>query len=275
MAPPSGWHIGPEEKRMREVVLDNWCRCSNKLCARYINRKKKQEVLDGTTCPVCGIGTLNPYTLTEEQLYFMFNERVNASNTKLIKQELALTAEEAFIANGEQVFSEKAIENVEYYVSRSRPPMKGFLDRYGFFHGFDENDLSRRCHDANCTIMHVSDEHNLWVWERPITNARYQIGVDVGYGRGGDYSVAVVNRVGQPGACDFHVATLRTNTIDPLTFAYDLAKLGKFYNDAEIAIEYNPPGNSTADQLLNNLTYPNCYRRKSQDVSRGNGSSYH
>jgi len=275
MAPPQGWKLGSEENRMREVVYDNWCRCSNKLCARYINRKKKQDVLDGKTCPVCGIGKLEPYTLSEDQLYFMFNERVNASNTKLIKQELALTAEEAFIANGEQVFSEKAIENVEYHVVNAKNPMKGFLDRYGFFHGFNDDDLSRKCHDHNCKIQHISDEHNLWVWDRPVTNARYQIGVDVGYGRGGDYSVAVVNRVGPPGSIDVQVATLRTNTIDPLTFAYDLAKLGKYYNDAEIAVEYNSPGNSTADQLLNNLTYPNCYRRKHQDVSRGGSSSFH
>ncbi len=278
LAPPGGWRPSEEETRMREVVYDNWCKCSNRLCGRYFNRKNSNGLVDGLKCNVCEIGKLDPYILTDEQMYFMAAKKAGVTDDeelKSIKQELALTAEEAFISKGEQVFSAKAIENVEHYVSKASTPMKGFLDRYGYFHGFHPDDIERKCHDENCSIRHITDEHNLWIWEKPITNARYQIGSDVGYGKGKDYSVAIVNRVGSHGGADHHVATLRSNIIDPLSFAYELSKLGKFYNDAEIAIEYNSPGNSTADQLLNNLTYPNCYRRKSQDIARGNGGMYH
>lgn len=262
LAPPSGWRIGEEEKRMRDVVESNWCRCSNKVCGRYFNRKTPTGTLDGTTCQVCDSGTLEPYVLRDDQIYFIVNERVNASNTKSIKQELALTAEEAFIAKGEQVFSEKAIENVEYFTERAPSPLKGFFDRHGYFHGYSDNDLGRKCHLEGCSMFHDGEDLHLWVWEKPITNARYQIGVDVGYGKGKDFSVAWVNRVGTSGSEDVHVATLRTNIVNPLDLSYEIAKLGKWYNEAQIAVEYNTPGNSTADQLLNNLSYPNCYRRK-------------
>ena len=278
LAPPSGWRPDKDDLKMREVVYENWCKCSNKLCGRYFNRKTPKGISDDSICTVCGIGKLGPYTLTDDQIFFMVNEKAQATDEeelKSIKQELSLTAEEAFISKGEQVFSAKSIENVEHCVSRAKTPMKGFLDRYGYFHGFHQDDIDRKCHDANCSIRHISDEHNLWIWDKPITNARYQIGADVGYGKGKDYSVAIVNKVGVTGSPDYHVATLRSNLIDPLSFAYELSKLGKYYNDAEIAVEYNAPGNSTADQLLNNLTYPNCYRRKAQDISKTSGGMYH
>ena len=129
LAPPSGWRVGEEESRMREIVHANWARCSNAVCGRYFNRKDGQGVVDGKECPSCESGTLSPYNLTDNQIYFIVNEKINASNTKSIRQELALTAEEAFIAQGEQVFSEKAIENIEYYVERASKPLKGFFDR--------------------------------------------------------------------------------------------------------------------------------------------------
>ena len=167
---------------MREVVYDNWCKCSNKLCGRYFNRKLPKGLSDGNTCTVCNIGKLNPYTLTDEQIFFMVNEKAQATDEeelKSIKQELSLTAEEAFISKGEQVFSSKSIEFVEYCVSKAQTPMKGFLDRYGYFHGFHPDDIDRKCHDPNCSIRHITDEHNLWIWDKPVTNARYQIGADV------------------------------------------------------------------------------------------------
>lgn len=262
LAPPGGWILGEEEERMRDIVHANWCRCSSPMCGRYFNRKNGQRTVDGEVCPSCESGTLQPYKLTDSQIYFIVNEKLNASNTKSIKQELALTAEEAFIAKGEQVFSEKAISNLEYFVEKAVKPLKGFFDRHGFFHGYNDNDLKRRCHLEGCSMFHEGEDLHLWVWEKPIVNAHYAIGADIGYGKGKDYSVAWVNRIGKSGSEDVHVATLRSNIIDPLAFAYELAKLGRWYNDAQIAVEYNTPGNSTADQLLANLSYPNCYRRK-------------
>ena len=269
LSPPQGWKVGEEEKRMRTVVYDNWVQCSNSRCRRFFNRKKSKGVRDDEKCPNCNTGKLSAYTLTDEQIYFIVNEKMNASNPKSIKQELALTAEEAFIAGGEQVFSEKAVENLEYMVERSAKPKKGFFDRHGFFHGFDADDLSRKCHLQGCSIQHDTDEHYLSVWEEPVPNAKYQIGVDVGFGKGKDDSVCWVNRVGVRGGDDVHVATIVSNSIEPISLSYELAKLGKWYNDATIAIEYNSPGNSTADQLLHNLNYPNVYKKKTASALSG------
>ena len=272
LAPPQGWKLGEEETRMRSVVYENWVQCGNKGCRRFFNRRRGKGNRDGETCPVCNISKLEPYTLTTDQIYFIVNEKINASNPKSIKQELALTAEEAFIAGGEQVFSEKAVENLEYMVEKSPPPKKGFFDRHGFFHGFDSDDLTRKCHLAGCSVHHETEPHHLSVWEDPIPGANYQIGVDVGFGKGKDDSVAWVNRVGVKGADDVHVATFVSNIIEPIELAYELAKLGRWYNDAMVAIEYNSPGNSTADQLLQNLTYPNIYKKRTYSTA---ASAFH
>jgi hypothetical protein len=274
MAPPNGWRLGEEENRMRDVVYENWVQCSDKKCKRFFNRKISKGKRDGQKCPNCGSGELKPYTLTDEQIYFIVNEKLNASDPRSIKQELALTAEEAFISSGDPVFSEKSIENATYTCAKAQKPRKGFFDKHGFFHGYDSDDLSRKCHLQGCTAFHEGDEHYLSVWEDPLPGAQYQIGVDVGYGKGKDDSVAWVNRVGVRGAPDFHVATLCTNITDPLTLSYELAKLGKWYNDAQIAVEYNSPGNSTADQLLVNLTYPNVYKKRPGSISVAQGA-YH
>lgn len=279
LAPPNGWHPEAEEIRWREVVLENWVRCDNRNCLQYYSRKVQSGNRDGKKCLSCKIGPLKPYTLTDEQIYYLVNERINASDPKIIKQELALTAEEAFIAKGEQIFSEQAIENLEYRVQRAALPKKGFFDKHGNFHGYHEDDLTKQCYLDGCAILHRDEPNHLWVWEEPRNPSNstgspdYYIGADVSYGKNKDFSVAWVNRKGGPSSPDVHVATFRSNTIDPITFAIELAKLGKWYHTAQIAVEYNAPGNSTADHLLSILQYDNCYRKKGQDPS--NSGSYH
>ena len=274
LAPPHGWKHGDEEKRMVSVTEANWVRCNEAKCLKYFARYVGSHDLSGDACPKCKKGILRAYILTDKQLYFMANEREVATDPKIVKQELALTAEEAFIASGEMVFSEKSIERVEYFCEISPKPKKGFFDKHGLFHGYNEDDLERRCHLTGCEMFHRESKLDLWVWEEPIPNANYNIGVDVGYGKGKDESVCWVNRLGSKGSDDIHVATFASNSIDPLNFAYEVSKLGRWYNDAQVAIEYNTPGNSTADQLLNNLSYPNIYRRRGQEVNRVSGS-YH
>lgn len=262
MAPRKGWRPEKEDLRMREVVYANWTVCDNKKCLRYVNRKSSTGVRDGEKCPSCKIGTLGPYTLTDEQIYFMVNERLNSSAQRNIDQELALTVEEAFVAEGEQVFSKQSIKALEYMVQTANPPLPGFMDKHGFFHGYREDDLDRKCHLDGCKIWHGGEIQNIRVWEKPRTGESYQIGADIGYGKGKDYSVATVIRVGRSGGRDYQCATLRSNIIEPLEFAYLIAKLAKWYNEAQVAIEYNTPGNSTADHLAKVLNYPNIYRER-------------
>lgn len=275
ITPPVGWKPDEKERRRKETVYDNWVCCANRQCARFFNRKIHSGVRDGQACPQCKAGLLAPYVLKDDQNYFITNEIINASDPKIIKQEMALTAEEAFVAMGDQIFSEKAIENLEYTCTREAAKrfQRGFFDKFGVFHGYHLDDMKRQCHCEGCTAFHEGEEQHVWIWEKYIPGARYHIGVDIGYGKGQDYSVAWVNRVGAPGQPDSHVATMRSNIIEPIDFAYQLFKLGRMYGDAEIAVEYNSPGNSTADQLLNNLFYPNVYKRKGQQVFNTTGGN--
>lgn len=82
---------------------------------------------------------------------------------------------------------------------------------------------------------------------------RYAVGADVGTGVGRDASAAVV--------VDFTsneiVATYKNNSIDPIQFGQELAKIGVLYGGCLIAPESNSVGIATCI-TLNNM-YPNVY----------------
>ena len=82
----------------------------------------------------------------------------------------------------------------------------------------------------------------------------YGVGADVSDGVGLDSSTACVidftsNQV---------VATYKSNTIDPVNFAFDLARIGNMYGVAIIAPENNRTGHTTCVKLQE--IYPNIYQ---------------
>ncbi|NJL71544.1 MAG: hypothetical protein HC888_07955 [Candidatus Competibacteraceae bacterium] len=85
-------------------------------------------------------------------------------------------------------------------------------------------------------------------------------------GLGQDYHAAVVIRLGPGSSADRQVASFRNNKMDPIKFAYVLKSLGKFYNEAEIAIEVDKV-DSVAHHLINALAYPRVYQRKDGETS--------
>ena len=109
------------------------------------------------------------------------------------------------------------------------------------------------------------------MWELPKTGVGYIIFADVagsvsfdeyerresriGSGAGSDYSVAEVLRqdTGE------QVAEIRYRA-DVDEFADDLARLGRLYNDAIIAVERNGPGTAVLTQLKNTMGYPRIWR---------------
>jgi hypothetical protein len=109
------------------------------------------------------------------------------------------------------------------------------------------------------------------LWETPKTGERYIIFADVagsvsfdeyerresriGGGAGSDYSVAQVLRRDN----GHQVAEIRYRA-DVDEFADDLARLGRLYNDAIIAIERNGPGTAVLTQLKNTMGYPHIWR---------------
>lgn len=96
------------------------------------------------------------------------------------------------------------------------------------------------------------------VWRHPVADGRYTIGVDVALGvRGGDYSVVEVVDAGDEQCAEWH------GHIDPISFAGEIEKLGRYYNNAVVAIEINNHGFSTQAELRKR--YWNCYRWRFMD----------
>lgn len=109
------------------------------------------------------------------------------------------------------------------------------------------------------------------MWETPQAGVRYLIFADVagsvsfdeyerresriGTGAGSDYSVAEVLRLDN----GEQVAEIRYRA-DVDEFADDLARLGRLYNDAMLAVERNGPGTAVLTQLKNVMGYPHIWR---------------
>ena len=77
----------------------------------------------------------------------------------------------------------------------------------------------------------------------------------IGVGSGSDYSVAEVLRLDN----GEQVAEIRYRA-DVDEFADDLARLGRLYNDAMLAVERNGPGAAVLTQLKNVMGYPHIWR---------------
>ena len=261
-APSRGWRPGDKEEKRREGVKANWVQCDNKNCKKYFNRIWAMQDTAETKCRFCKTGTFKPYHITDEQLYWLSNKEANAKDDKNIKQEQAITAEEAFLVFGDKVFSDAAMDFAAWSVEQSKlmTPLKGDFDRNGVFHGYADGS-GGVCHCSGCQVDHSKDNRFLTVWELPRAGAEYYIGADVSEGIGKDWSVFFVLRKGN-GTPDVHVATYRDRSTSPFNLAYKLKPLGVWYNNAQIAIEYAGGGGTTADVLFNTLGYGNCYKRK-------------
>jgi intein/homing endonuclease/phage FluMu protein Com len=281
LPPLRGWRPEPPEKAMRERVLMDWLRCDNQECTQYHERFQETEDRDGYICFTCKSGVLHPYELTDGQLRFMARNRKNSEtdkeSAKALKQELCVTANEAFQVSGIQVFPEKAQSWAE---STIRPPKKtGFLDKGGKIHGCnpknkkinpDTGDYYHACYLDGCLADHTFGDDNgetpLKIWREPEQDAEYVIGADIAEGLGGeaDYSAAVVIKVHRQGGRDEVVAVFASNLIDTIAYANVLNFLGRWYNEAMLAPEVNRY-DTTLTWLRFTLQYPNIYRWKWMD----------
>jgi len=284
LPPKQGWKPQEAESRRRETIKQNWVKCDNRSCARYFDSVWGDKQMVDTTCRFCGIGRFRPFFISDKQLYWLQDRIANATEEETILQEQASTAEEAFQVKGDKVFKKAAIEYAAWSAEKSKSiiPYKGFMDEHGRFHGyqdgiFDQDGQPKReCVLPGCGVDHYKEDRFLTVWELPMPGYTYAMGVDVGEGIGKDYSVAVVNRIGG-GTPDVQVATYRENGTDPYNLAFPVNRLGRWYNEALCAVEYTGSGSSTADILMNQLRYPNVYKRilSGDFFSKSQGKGYH
>lgn len=95
---------------------------------------------------------------------------------------------------------------------------------------------------------------SMYVYEEPVKDAFYMLGVDSAAGSGKDYSVIQVVRVHSRGHYE-QVATYADNNIAPGKFAQILKEVSEWYNDAMAIVENNEIGKTVADEAWYTLGY--------------------
>jgi hypothetical protein len=279
IAPEIGWRPDTPEAAMRERIKDEWTQCDNPDCGSWKEAFSHGINFTDEECPFCRAGTLRAFELTDPQLRFIWQERINAEKDKRSikehKQELCSTSNESFQISGYQIFSQEILDFVDRSVRK--PLATGFLDSKGIFHGVKQikrdpstkQELGSQCWQEHCDLDHRFDcdgRMPLKIWEFPEPGKEYVCGVDVAEGLGGsaDYSVVFINRIGTAPSPDVHVATWRSNEIDPIGFATPVNQLGRWYNDALMSIEYNKY-DTCANTVRYQFQYPNLFRWKHLD----------
>ena len=170
-------------------------------------------------------------------------EKIGDVGENNFKQEYPENDIDCFLSNTRRVFSS---DNVEFQKRFITPPKRTELTVRG--------------------VEEISTGA-LRIWKDPSYGRRYVIGADVAEGiRTGDYSCAAVLDI----ETMEQVASLHLHT-DPDLFGIYVARLGKHYNNAKVAVEANGCGLVTLNTLLNGslshqvVPYKNLYSRPTLD----------
>lgn len=187
----------------------------------------------------------------------------------LIRQEYPITPEEAFISSGKSIFDVGAINNRMAQVCRRSDRRGDFTYSKIAIPIFGQGGVLLDTEWAITDISFVEDPAGaITIHEEPrvkkdadgrITHlAPYVLGGDTA-GTGEDYYTAKVicNLDGRT------AATYRKQREDDDLYGVQMYCLGKYYNDALIAIETNYSRVPT--RTLEQLSYPNLYRREKVD----------
>ena len=169
------------------------------------------------------------YSLDNDQLYWR-RLKIGESGEKKFIQEYPASAEEAFLVTGNSVFDQ---ELVQMYEVRAPDYIREF--------------------DYKTSYFEDNKSGHLDMWTAPKFEDRFIIGADVSLGVGQDYSTAVVMNKERE-VC----ALFRDNYVDPSVFGDILFYLGRYFNNALLAVESNSLGIATLNRLKQ-MNYVNLY----------------
>jgi hypothetical protein len=172
---------------------------------------------------------VSEFGLDNDQLYWR-RLKIAESGARKFQQEYPAYAEEAFLVSGSNVFDQETLNDIAVESPKSR---RRFNDDMGTW---DE-----------------SKEGELEIWMPPQMGHKYVIGADVALGANQDSSVAIVMD-NERRVC----ALWESNIMDPGTYGEILFYLGRYYNNALLAVESNSIGNTTLDRLIQ-MNYLNLY----------------
>jgi len=183
------------------------------------------------------------YGLSDDQLYWRRLKIAEGGEDKF-RQEYPATPEEAFIVSGSNVF------NIEKLSKLVPQPI-----------------LAKREFNFESSMMEDLRDGSIEIFKYPTFEVAFAIGADVALGVGKDYSTAVVINAKRE-VC----AVYRSNTIDPSQFGDLLFYLGRYYNNALLAVESNSMGIATLNRLTQ-MGYLNMYyQTKMANVSKEEGT---
>jgi hypothetical protein len=148
----------------------------------------------------------------------------------LFRQEFPSTAVEAFIVSGNPVFSREVISKL--ILSSKDPIWTGEIETV----------------DGKLTLFEHSGG-SMEIWEKPLRDAEYVMGVDVGgeEERNDLAAVTVLRRTHPAGLA--HVAAVWHGNIDAVNLADVVVNIARLYNDALVAIEINNQGMVTQNEV--------------------------
>lgn len=170
-------------------------------------------------------------------------------------QEYPATPEEAFIASGTGVFDNKAIIIRLRMLEEEAKPMQG---RFIY-----KEEKKRLDYIVLSEIIFVPDKRGeILIFKQPEKGRPYTIGGDTA-GEGSDYFTCQVidNITGE------QMARLRWQKCDEDVYAKQFYCLGRYYNDALLAVETNY--STHPQKVLEYLHYPNMYVREVYDKYDG------
>ena len=190
------------------------------------------------------------YALTDEQLIWRRAEieRLGSGDTTkgldLFKRYFPSTLEECWAANEYSFLGDRQNEILDRMARQKRAPQRGLLSDNLEWKASERTDAYLR-------------------WHTPQTGHRYVIGADCSEGvASGDFQSAHVVDQGTHQV----VAALHCK-MDPDEFGAALAKLGRYYNNALLAVENNFA--PTVLVTLTRLNYPKVYWHRDPDQLRG------
>ena len=183
------------------------------------------------------------HDLDLEQLYWR-RLKVAEGGLSKFRQEYPLTPEEAFQVSGANVFN---IEKLQSLVP--------------------SNVLKRQSFNINSSCFEDKQEGSLEIFQYPKFDENFVIGADCALGVGQDSSACVVMNTNNE-----VVALYRNNRIDPTKYGDLLFYLGRYYNNALLAVESNSLGIATLNRLKQ-MRYVNLYHQtKVANVSNEEGT---
>ena len=177
----------------------------------------------------------------------------------LFRQEYPCNASEAFLTTGRSVFDKKSLHFMQLEAEkrvRETPPV---LYNIPVKQKRTDTGLNRYY------LEKAEDEGELIVWTPPQSDREYRIGADVSEGieigtRDTDWSVAIVLD-----ALTYEEQAILRTRIDPDLLAWKLVSLGRWYNNAMVAVESNNHGLVSLKFLQEIHQYPNLYYDKILD----------